>query len=156
MVRPPRLARAVYVSWRRCLSRTTLPGVSRPRLQVPRRKRRRASIRRLEYLLLAWLPSRVLRALTSNPAPALGVGAGLEVRTVPKIVTERFLMGEVLGQRLIFDAGERVTLEAAARIAEQARALNVDEDSDTLLAEIEHGCRELVEDAKGFRVDVDS
>ncbi|MBA3405405.1 MAG: hypothetical protein H0U13_12090 [Gemmatimonadaceae bacterium] len=49
-------------------------------------------------------------------------------------------------------AAERATLLAASRIAERAReAARVldpdyeDADMDTLLAEVEHGCRELAE-----------
>lgn len=61
-------------------------------------------------------------------------------------------MGEQIGERLVFSAKERAILEAACAIAEQARARPLLEDVDTLMAEIEHGCRDLTEDPAGFRL----
>lgn len=71
-----------------------------------------------------------------------------------RVETETFLMGEILGHRLVFTAQERIVLAKASALAGQARAMNLDEDSDTLLAEVEHGCRELIEDSKGLRVEI--
>lgn len=71
-----------------------------------------------------------------------------------KIEHEHFLMGEHLGAKFVFTQGERDALEKVMRLAEGARALlaNEDADEDTLLAEIEHGCRDLL---SGLSVDIE-
>jgi hypothetical protein len=70
-----------------------------------------------------------------------------------KIKHDHFLMGEHLGAVLEFSAAEQSVLRQARTIAMTARTLveNNDDDVDTLLAEIEHGCGDLLE---GLRVDV--
>ena len=66
------------------------------------------------------------------------------------VTTERDPFGQAapeLGRRLRLTGQERATLRSAARIAEKARSLIGDENSDldTLWAEIQHNARELTE-----------
>jgi hypothetical protein len=66
------------------------------------------------------------------------------------------VLGERIGTRLQFTARERETLARAALIAARARRLLApeggdasDEATDTLLAEVEHAARELLDDTRG-------
>lgn len=61
---------------------------------------------------------------------------------------EEFPEETALYSRLTFNKNELRTLAAAASIAQQARTLVGDEQSevDTLLADIEHSCREITID----------
>ena len=70
------------------------------------------------------------------------------------------IFGETLGWRLRFNAGERALLAAAMHLAEEARRRcnptrgdAYDEGADTTLAGIEHGCRALLEEREGLRVE---
>ncbi|MDZ4250925.1 MAG: hypothetical protein U0990_12690 [Candidatus Nanopelagicales bacterium] len=79
-----------------------------------------------------------------------------------RLVTHRFSLAGVstpIDTCIEFTARERAILRQASEIAEHARELlecpdgdTCDEDADTMLGEIEHGCRELATDGLSLRV----
>lgn len=77
-----------------------------------------------------------------------------------RLVTDTFEFGpfrEPVGQRLIFSEAEMAILSKAAAIAERARETlpkdpdgdALDTDTDITLAEVEHGCRDMI---AGFHI----